>query len=240
MQAFLVLLRYDLGQMGRSWIVRAWVALLVIPAFFLVGVAANGSELQRASEALALYEYAIFAPLSWLAVSIFAASAVSGEAGVMADAILSKSVNRTEYLWAKVASRVGATVLVYLGVTIPLAYLLTRYAVADTTTGGLITGVLMVGVLLTFLASLGILVSTVFRNVQLAILAVMVAVLFSGAVLQFLGLRWMSTTAILNSLPATFRGETSLWTTLRVLVVFGALTTAAVTSSLWLFRQKDL
>ena len=39
MQAFLVLLRYDLGQMGRSWIVRAWIVLLVVPAVFLVGVA---------------------------------------------------------------------------------------------------------------------------------------------------------------------------------------------------------
>jgi ABC-type transport system involved in multi-copper enzyme maturation permease subunit len=158
----------------------------------------------------------------------------------MADAVLSKSVNRSEYLWAKIASRIGATVLVYLTVTIPLAYLLTRYAVADTTGGGLLAGVLMVGMLVAFLAALGILVSTLFRNVQLAILAVMMAVLFSGAVLQFLGLTWMSTTAILNGLPATFRGETSLATTLRVLVMFGALTAAAVSASLWFFRNKDL
>lgn len=238
MQAFLVLLRYDLDQMARSWIVRAWVALLIIPAGFLVGVAATNSEL--ASETMALYEYAVFAPLSWLAVSIFAASAISGEAGVMADAILSKSVNRTQYLSAKVVSRIGATLFVYLLVTIPLAYLLGRYAVPDTTLGGLSVGLLMVAMMVSFLAALGILLSTVFRNVQLAILAVMVAVLFSGAVLQFLGLTWMSTTAILNELPATFRGETSLWTVLRVVIVFGALTVASIASSLFLFRMKDL
>lgn len=240
MQAFSVLLRYELEQLTRSWVIRAWVLLLVVPAIFLVGVAANGAEVQRASEALALYEYAVFAPLSWLAVSIFAASAVSGEAGVMADAVLSKSVNRSEYLWAKIASRLGTTVFVYLLVTIPLAYLLTRYAVADTTGSGLASGVAMVGVLVSFLAALGILVSTVFRNVQLAILAVMMAVLFSGALLQFLGLDWMSTTAILNALPATFRGETSIATTLRVLVMFGALTVAAISAALWFFRNKDL
>jgi hypothetical protein len=238
MQAFLVLLRYDLGQMSRSWIVRAWVALLVIPAGFLVSVAATNSEL--ASETMALYEYAVFAPLSWLAVSIFAASAISGEAGVVADAILSKSVNRTEYLSAKLVSRIGATLVVYVGVTVPLAYLLGRYAVSDTTWLGLFFGMLMVAVMVAFLAALGILLSTVFRNVQLAILLVMVSVLFSGAVLQFLGLTWMSTTAILNELPATFRGETSFSTILRVLIVFSALTGAAITSSLYLFRQKDL
>lgn len=238
MQAFLVLLRYDLDQMARSWIVRAWVALLIIPAGFLVGVAATNSEL--ASETMALYQYAVFAPLSWLAVSIFAASAVSGEAGVMADAILSKSVNRTQYLSAKVVSRIGATLFVYILVTIPLAYLLGRYAVADTTLGGLLVGLSMVAMMVSFLAALGILFSTVFRNVQLAILAVMVSVLFSGAVLQFLGLTWMSTTAILNELPSTFRGETSTWTVLRVIIVFGALTVASIASSLYLFRMKDL
>lgn len=239
MQAFLVLLRYDLGQMARSWIVRAWVMLLILLAGFLIVVAANNQE-ELASETMALYMYAIFAPLSWLAVSIFAASAVSGEAGVMADAILSKSVNRTEYLSAKLASRIGFTVAVYFLVTLPLAALLMRYAIPDVTVGGLVNGLLMVCAMLAFLAALGILVSTLFRNVQFAILAVMVAVLFSGALLQFLGLPWMSTTAVLNQLPQTFRGTTTVWVTLRVLIVFGALTAASVTAALWVFRRKDL
>ncbi|RLT27858.1 MAG: hypothetical protein DWI48_02345 [Chloroflexi bacterium] len=238
MQAFLVLLRYDLDQMARSWIVRVWVALLIIGAGVLVSIAATNSEL--ASETMAAYQYAVFAPLSWLAVSIFAASAISGEAGVMADAILSKSVNRTQYLSAKVVSRIGATLIVYVLVTVPLAYLLGRYAVADTTISGLFVGLLLVAMMVSFLAALGILLSTVFRNVQLAILAVMVTVLFSGAVLQFLGLTWMSTTAILNELPTTFRGETPLWNVFRAIIVFGALTVASISASLYVFRMKDL
>ena len=238
MQAFLVLLRYDLDQMARSWIVRVWVALLIIGAGVLVSIAATNSEL--ASETMAAYQYAVFAPLSWLAVSIFAASAISGEAGVMADAILSKSVNRTQYLSAKVVSRIGATLIVYVLVTVPLAYLLGRYAVADTTISGLFVGLLLVAMMVSFLAALGILLSTVFRNVQLAILAVMVSVLFSGAVLQFLGLTWMSTTAILNELPTTFRGETPLWNVFRAIIVFGALTVASISASLYVFRMKDL
>src|SRR5436189_242642 len=118
MQAFLVLLRYDLGQMARSWIVRVWVALLFIPALFVVGVAAMR--------------------------------------------------------------------------------------------------LLMVGSLLAFLAALGILLSTAFRNVQLSVLCVLISVLLSGLALQFLGLKWMSATAVINELPDTFRGHTSLWTGIRV------------------------
>ncbi len=238
MQAFLVLLRYDVGQMARSWIVRVWVALLILVAGFGVAVVANNQEL--ASETMALYVMYVLAPLSWLAVSIFAASAISGEAGVMADAILSKSVNRTEYLSAKVVSRIGFTVVVYFLVTLPLAALLMRYAVPDATVGGLANGLLMVCAMLAFLAALGILVSTLFRNVQLAILAVMVAVLFSGALLQFLGLTWMSTTAVLNELPQTFRGTTTVGAMLRVVIGFGALTVASIAVSMWVFRRKDL
>ena len=46
----------------------------------------------------------------------------------VADSIMSRSVTRAEYLWAKIVSRLGATVLVYAAVTIPFAYLVTRYA----------------------------------------------------------------------------------------------------------------
>ena len=238
MHAFLVLLRYDLGQMSRSWIVRLWVALLAIPALFVIAVAANEEEL--ASETLAAYIAAVLAPLSWLAVSIYAASAVSGESAVVADAILSKAVTRSEYLWAKLAARVGVTLVVYGLVTVPFAILLTKYAVPDTTVTGLVLGLCMVAALLAFLASLGIMLSTLFKNVQLAVLCVLVAVLLSGLAFQFLGLRWMSTTAVLEHLPETFRGQTNKWVEARVLVVFLGLTVIAGATALSVFRRKDL
>ena len=53
MQAFLAILRYDFGQLTRSWISRIWVPLLTLPAFALVFVANNESEL--ASETMAFY-----------------------------------------------------------------------------------------------------------------------------------------------------------------------------------------
>ena len=78
------------------------------------------------------------------------------------------------------------------------------------------------------------------RKTGYLVMAVMVAVLFSGALLQFLGLTWMSTTAVLNQLPETFRGGTTVFATLRVVIVFGALTAASIITSLWVFRRKDL
>jgi ABC-type transport system involved in multi-copper enzyme maturation permease subunit len=239
MQAYLALLRLDLEQLTRSWLVRGWIVLLLAPAVFLVIVAANEDEL--ASETLAAYVAAVLAPLSWIVVSILSASAVSGEATVIADSILSKSVTRSEYMWAKITARLGVFLGVYVVVTVPLAYLVARYASAnDTEPAGLAGGLAMVAVLFAFLAALGIALSTMFRNVQLAVLGVLLAAVVSGVALQFLGLTWMSTTAVIDELPETFRGETAVADQVRVMVVFTALTAAAIASGVWYFRRKDL
>ncbi len=238
MQAFLAILRYDLSQLGRSWLVRIWIALLSAPALFLVVVAANEEEL--ASETLAAYLAAVYAPLSGIAISILAVGAVSGESGMIADSILSKSVTRTEYISAKIVARVGTALGIYVAVMLPFVYLVIRYAVPDTSTGGVAVGLAMVAVLLTFLASLGITLSTLLQNVLMAVLLLLVGVVASGAVLQFFGLTWMSTTAIFYELPRTFRGETPVWDEVRVLLVFPLLTAGAIVSALWLFRRKDL
>ena len=69
---------------------------------------------------------------------------------------------------------------------------------------------------------------------------VLLSVTLSGAVLQFLGLTWMSTTAVIDQLPETFRGDTQAWEQMRVLLVFSALSFLALSSSVLIFRNKDL
>lgn len=238
MQAYLALLRLDVEQLSRSWLVRGWALLLVVPAIFLVVVASNEEEF--ASETLAAYMAAVLAPLSWLVVSILSASAVSGEATVIADSILSKSVTRSAYIWAKITARLGVFLTVYFVVTIPLAYLMARYAIQDTSLSGIVVGLLMVASLFMFLATFGIALSTMFRNVQVAVVGALAVAVVSGAALQFLGLDWMSTTAVLTGLPETFRGETPTADQVRVLIVFNALTVAAMMTGVWYFRRKDL
>ncbi len=238
MQAFLAILRYDLLQLTRSWVARVWIPLLVGPALFLVAVAASQNEL--ASETMGAYIAAVLAPLSALAVAVLSSSAISGESGIIADSIMSRSVTRTEYISAKIIARIGFTLVVYLAVIIPFTYLIIRYAAADTSLGGVVAGVLMVGLLLVFLAAFGLTMSTVMSNVLMAVLAVLLVIVLSGVVLQFLGLTWMSTTAVIEALPATFRGDSSGWDVFRVILIFPALTAAALFASVWVFRQKDL
>ena len=238
MQAFLAILRYDLGLLTRSWITRIWLPLLVAPALFLVAVAANGDEL--ASETLAAYLAAVLIPISGLAVAVLSSAAVSGESGIIADGILSRSVTRSEYMAAKIISRLGFSAAVYLLVMVPFAYLIMRYAAPDTSLAGVVVGLLVVCLLLTFLGALGITLSTLFSNVLLAVLGLLLVVVLSGFVLQFLGLTWMSTTAVVYSLPDTFRGNTPVWDLVRIFLVFSSLTAAAITTSFWVFRERDL
>lgn len=238
MPAFTALLRYDLGQMARSWLLRIWFVLLVIPGAFLVVVA--GSEDELASETLAAYLAAVVAPLTWLAVSVLAAGAIAAEAPIAADSILSRSVTRTEYMTAKVVSRVGTVVGAYTLIMALFSYLVVRYALDDTSRGGLIGGIIEVGMLIAFLAALGILLSVLIRNVQVAAVVTLLSVVLSGALLQFLELDWLSATAVLNDLPDTIRGDTSAWTQIRISLFFGALTVAALATATSIFSRKDL
>ncbi|TAJ21037.1 MAG: hypothetical protein EPO65_02220 [Dehalococcoidia bacterium] len=238
MQAFLAILRYDLGLLFRSWITRIWIPLLVAPALFLVVVAANENEL--ASETFALYVRAVLIPISGIAIAVLGTGAISGESGVLADGILSRSVTRTEYISAKIVARLGFAATVTLGALIPFVYLIGRYAEPDTSWAGVFVGLMIVLLLLLFLGAIGITLSTILSNVLLATLILFLGVTLSGAALQFLGLTWMSATAVLLELPATFRGETNWWELLRVFLVFSTLTAAAVGTSFAVFRRRDL
>lgn len=238
MQAFLAILRYDLSQLTQSWVSRIWVPLLLVPAFFLLVVAATEDEL--ASETLAAYLVAVLMPLSALAVAVLTAGAIAGEAQIIADGILSRSVTRTEFVSAKIVSRLGFTLVVYLLVMLPFSYLIVRYAASDVSFAGLLVALFTAALLLTFLGALGLTLSTVMTNVLVSVLVLLLVVLSSGLLLEFLGLSWMSVTAVLAHLAPTIRGETPAWDTFRVIFVFSGLTAAAVLATYSVFRQRDL
>ena len=238
MQAFLAILRYDLGILARSWITRIWIPMLVAPALFLIATAANQDVV--ASGTLGAYLAAVMVPISGIVIAVLASGAVNGESGIVADGILSRSVTRNEYITAKVVSRLGFAAAVYLLVMLPFSYLVMRYAAPDTSLVGVTVGLLVVLLLLTFLGALGITFSTLFSNVLLGVLALLLVVVLSGVTLQFLGLTWMSVTAVVTALPDTFKGTTPAWELVRVFLVFSSLTAASIATSYWVFHTRDL
>ena len=238
MQAFLAILRYDLGILARSWITRIWLPMLIAPALFLIATAANQDVV--ASGTLGAYLTAVMVPISGIVIAVLSSGAISGESGIVADGILSRSVTRNEYITAKLVSRLGFAAAVYLLVMIPFTYLILRYAAPDASLLGVVAGLFIVLLLLTFLGALGITFSTLFPNVLLGVLALLLVVVLSGVTLQFLGLTWMSVTAVVTSLPSTFRGTTPPWELFRVFLVFTGLTAASIATSYWVFHSRDL
>jgi len=92
-------------------VVRIWLGLTAVLA--LITILTAPSDGVPASEALAnlLATY----PLIWSTFAIVVSGgAVSSEAGVVADSILSKAVTRYEYILAKVTSRLITVLGIFL------------------------------------------------------------------------------------------------------------------------------
>jgi hypothetical protein len=236
--AYIAILRYDAGYLGRARLTRVWLALVAAPALFLVLVAGTQDEL--ASETLAAYLGWVLLPLSIAVTAVLAGAAINGEAQVAADTMLSRAVTREAYLAAKMTARLGSIVLVYLLVTIPAAVLMVRYGVADTTVGGVILGLVAAGALLTLVATVSLTLSVFVDRVPLAVLGVVAAL--AGFVLasEVVGLRWLSPLELGRMLAAIFRGDVSAWRASQPALSYLLISGALVAGMFWRYRSRDL
>ena len=239
MQAYLAILRYDVIQLAHSWLLRTWIALLVLAAAFFVAVAASQEE--KASETLAVYVLAVVAPVSALAVAIIGGTSVSGEAAIASDSILARSVTRTEYVAAKVTSRLLIAVAVLVAVMAPISHLILRYSSeSDASTAGVIAGSLMLTAVLLAVLAPAIALSTFLRSSFFAALIALAASAFLAGTFYFIGLSWLSSWGVFSELAATFRGETALWREIAVIVAYGLICVFGVAAAFVVFRRRDL
>ena len=239
MQAYLAILRYDVVQLAHSWLLRTWIALLVVAAAFFVAVAASQEE--KASETLAAYVIAIVAPVSALAVAIIGGTSVSGEAAIASDSILARSVTRTEYVAAKVTSRLLIAAAVLVAVMACVSHLILRYSSeSDASPAGVIAGSLMLTAMLVAILAAAIALSTFLRNSFFsALIALAGSALIAGA-FYFVGLTWLSSWGVFSHLAATFRGETAMWREIAVVAAYGLVAVLGVAAAFTVFRRRDL
>jgi ABC-type transport system involved in multi-copper enzyme maturation permease subunit len=167
---YLAILEHDLRTLWASRLVRLWLAGTA--AMTLMLTASNWSQFRDATLiASLLFPYLVF---PWFfVVVVLGVSPVSGaRAEVLADGILSRPVSRYEYLLAAWSARVLLVLSVYLVVTVPAIALVTlaRRPVPDDTVTlyGIVSALAVVGLVLTFLVSLGFLMGTLLRKPLLA------------------------------------------------------------------------
>jgi len=171
MMPYVAILQHDLRTLWSSRLVRLW--LLATGLLTLMLVAANWPRFQDAPLiASLLFPYLVF---PWFfVVVVLGVSPVSGsQAEALADGILSRPVSRCEYLLAAWLARVVLVLSVYLVVVVPaiaLVALAKRPVPQDTVTVyGIVTALGVVGLVLTFLVSLGFLMGTLLRKPLLAV-----------------------------------------------------------------------
>ena len=171
MMPYLAILQHDLRALRASRLVRLWLAATAVLTLMLA--LANWPKFQNAPLiASLLFPYLVF---PWFfVVVVLGVSPVSGSrAEALADGILSRPVGRCEYLLATWSARVVLVWGVYLLVLSPVIALFTlakRPVPKDTVTVyGIVTTLFVVGLVLTFLVSLGFLMGTLLRKPLLAV-----------------------------------------------------------------------
>jgi ABC-type transport system involved in multi-copper enzyme maturation permease subunit len=177
MMPYLAILRHDLGTLWSSRLVRLWLAGAALLTLMLT--VSNWGRFQDAPLiASLLFPYLVF---PWFfVVVVLGVSPVSGsQAEALADGILSRPVSRCEYLLAAWSARVLLVWSVYLAVIVPAIAVVALAkrplgAVGPTpedavTVYGIVSALGLVGLVQTFLVSLGFLAGTLLRKPLLAV-----------------------------------------------------------------------
>ncbi|MBN2271560.1 MAG: ABC transporter permease subunit [Sedimentisphaerales bacterium] len=207
MMPYLAILRHDLGTLWASRLVRLWLVATALLTFFLV--AGNWTQFRAAPLiASVLFPYLVF---PWFfVVVVLGVTPVSGStAEALADGILSRPVSRCEYLLATWSARVAVVLGVYLLVVVPAILVVTlanRPVSEDSVTVyGVISVLFVVGLVLTFLVSLGYLVGTLLRKPLLAVVVLIFAWYPIGLLLSIFSLEEFSPVSLSRAVSTQLR-----------------------------------
>jgi ABC-type transport system involved in multi-copper enzyme maturation permease subunit len=207
MMPYMAILRHDLRALWASRLVKLWLAATALLTLMLT--LSNWSKFQNAPLiASLLFPYLVF---PWFfVVVVLGVNPVSGSrAEALADGILSRPVSRCGYLIAAWSARVVLVWSVYLVVIIPAIALVTlakRPVPEDKVTiYGIVTALTVVGLVLTFLVSLGFFMGTLVRRPLLAVVVLIFVWYPISIILSVFSLEEFSPISLSQALPTQLR-----------------------------------
>jgi len=207
MMPYIAILRHDLRALWASRLVRLWLAATAVLTLMLA--LANWSQFQSAPLiASLLFPYLVF---PWFfVVVVLGVSPISGSrAEALADGILSRPVSRCGYLLAAWSARVVLVWCVYLVVIVPAIALVTlskRPVPEDAVTVfGIVSALFVVGLVLTFLVSLGFFMGTLLRKPLLAVVVLIFVWYPISLILSIFSLEEFSPISLVQALPTQLR-----------------------------------
>ncbi len=209
MMPYMAILLHDMKTLWSSRLVRLWLGATALLTLLLVG--SNWPNFQDGTLiASLLFPYLVF---PWFfVVVVLGVSPVSGSRDeALADGILSRPVSRFEYLLATWSARVVLVLSVYLMVIVPaivLVILAKRPVPEDTVTVyGIITALGVVGLVLTFLVSLGFLAGTLLRKPLLAVVVLIFIWYPIGLILSIFSLEELSPISLNRAISTQLRSS---------------------------------
>lgn len=209
MMPYMAILQHDMKTLWGSRLVRLWLGATALLTLLLV--ASNWPNFQDGTLiASLLFPYLVF---PWFfVVVVLGVTPVSGSRNeTLADGILSRPVSRIEYLLATWSARVMLVLSVYLVVIVPaivLVMLAKRPVPDDTVTVyGIITALGVVGLVLTFLVSLGFLAGTLLRKPLLAVVVLIFVWYPIGLILSIFSLEELSPISLNRAISTQLRSS---------------------------------
>jgi ABC-type transport system involved in multi-copper enzyme maturation permease subunit len=207
MMPFMAILQHDMKNLWASRLVRLWLGATALLTLVLVG--SNWSKFQDGTLiALILFPYLVF-PWFFIVVVLGITPVSESRTETLADGILSRPVSRFEYLLATWLARVLLVLGIFWVVIIPaiiLVMLAKRPMPDDTVTAyGIITSLGVVGLVLTFLVSLGFLAGTLLRKPLLAVVVLIFIWYPIGLILSVFSLEELSPISLNRAMSTQLR-----------------------------------
>lgn len=228
--------RSEASALFGSWLLRGW--LLLVAALALLALASIDNS-RSVSRGLAGWLAAYSLPTAIMA-GIVGTAALSFDLEVAADSVLSRAVTRADFVLGKVGSRLALILAGHFAVTLPTMYIAQKIGPRNADDFEIIAGSLAVAITLAFIASLGALFGAVFRSALMAIATLMVVFGTQSLIFDFLGLDYLSPTALLKDMEHWLDGSAGAWEQIRYLLAFTAATAVCLAGTLASFYRRDL
>jgi hypothetical protein len=223
--------------MARSRAVQGW---FLVTGFIAFGVLMDGVNKGLTAERVLGQVLASYIIVWSSAVIIVSAGAVSSEAGVLADSILSRGITRHAYILAKYLSRLVTVWTVYLVVLVPLTYFATVHLSGEPDVNSLVLAHAYVLMHMTFLTLLGVSFSIWFNRAFVSIALLWLICYSLGSVANALDVGFLAPMYLVQSVMTVLAGNappSPVWKTCVGLAVPSVLVCAAASLC---FARRDV
>lgn len=232
---FLAIVQADLGSLFKNKITYGWL----IVGIFLQVIRVLSAPANLGTSTIIVQGLTDFIYIWSILIIGISASAVSSETGELADSIMSKSIKRYDYIFAKFTSRVVYVMTIYLAITAVLVGIALRMLDNDHEVTGLVVTILFVALALIMQIVIGVTLSTLASNTVISIISLLILWFSMLFLFPIIDLGFLSPSVLMTQLGDVIQGVWSgeEWKTSAGYTI---ITTISISLTTVYFNRKDL